>query len=71
MRKKAIGGIIVGVLVILICLVFIFTKNNNSQVKQQSNNSQVGIKIKKNKHRNSVRRLTMIRITNIRLINGC
>lgn len=49
MRKRAVGGIIVGVLVILICLVFIFTKNNNTQVKQQNNKSEVGIKINRRK----------------------
>lgn len=47
MRKKAIGGIIVGVLVILICLVFIFTKNNNSQVSSRIVRVKLGLKLRK------------------------
>lgn len=54
MRKKAVDGIIIGVLVILICLVFVFTRNgNNAQVKRQDRKSEVGLSIKKTKHNSS------------------
>lgn len=51
MKKKAIWGIVIGLVVIAACFVVIFTRNQKQTVtKQGKQQDQVGLSIKKTKH---------------------
>lgn len=49
MKKKAIIGIVIGIVVIVGCVFLIFNRNQKATVKQGSHQSAMGLTIKKNK----------------------